>query len=233
MKGLIYKNHVFLRKKNQFLYILLPIILICATMLSACKKELDYFDSVSELRSNVLLAEIDDFSLRIYAVEKEYPYEIDGIKRDVSKRAEFRLIAPSGDAECNLSFVFNGETREGELSYDNVKAEYYYSCTLDISKATEIACTLTYGTTQFTLCAKSVKTADTITPKEALNLVVDTDKDTFSALTDKYGFAGEICIRLIYEESPYYYVGVIDRNGKVTAYLLNAESGKILAKRQS
>ena len=117
MKGLIYKNHVFLRKKNQFLYILLPIILICATMLSACKKELDYFDSVSELRSNVLLAEIDDFSLRIYAVEKEYPYEIDGIKRDVSKRAEFRLIAPSGDAGCNLSFVFNGETREGGVDF--------------------------------------------------------------------------------------------------------------------
>ena len=51
-------------------------------------------------------------------------------------------------------------------------------------------------------------------------------------MTDKYGFSGEIYLRLIYEDSPYYYVGVINRNSEVNAFLLNAETGKILAKRK-
>ena len=53
------------------------------------------------------------------------------------------------------------------------------------------------------------------------------------SMTDKYGFTGEIYIRLIYEDAPYYYVGIIDRNGTINAFLLNATSGKILAKRQT
>ena len=52
-------------------------------------------------------------------------------------------------------------------------------------------------------------------------------------MTDKYGFAGEIYIRLLYEEAPYYYVGIIDRSGGCNAFLMNAETGKILARRQS
>ena len=50
-------------------------------------------------------------------------------------------------------------------------------------------------------------------------------------MTDKYGFSGEIYLRLIYEDSPYYYVGIIERNGTVHAFLINAQTGKILAKR--
>ena len=52
-------------------------------------------------------------------------------------------------------------------------------------------------------------------------------------MTDKYGFTGEIYLRLIYEETAYYYVGIIDRNGNIYAFLVNAQTGKILAKRQS
>ena len=233
MKGISLKNFVFLHLKNTAFALLTVALLFTAFFLGGCKRDFDYFDYVSELRCNVLTAETDGFSLRVYALEKEYPYEMDGIKRDVSTRAEFRLIAPSGDANCTLFFSYGNERQGGELSYDSVRAEYYYSCSLDIANADEIVCSLVYGEKEIELCAKTVKTADTITPKNALQRVVETDGETFSALTDKYGFSGEICIRLIYEEAPYYYVSVVNRNGKVTAYLLNAESGKILAKRQS
>ena len=68
--------------------------------------------------------------------------------------------------------------------------------------------------------------------KQILQNLQKTESELFSSLTDEYGFAGEIYIRLIFEERPYYYLGVIDRNGKITAFLLSAETGKILAKRQ-
>ena len=50
-------------------------------------------------------------------------------------------------------------------------------------------------------------------------------------MTDRNGFAGEIYLRLIYEDAPYYYVGIIDRNGGILALLVHSESGKILARR--
>ena len=76
-------------------------------------------------------------------------------------------------------------------------------------------------------------TADVLTPEAALSNLVAEENALFSSLTDKYGFAGEIYIRLIYEDSPYYYVGVIDRNENIRAFLINAKTGKILAKRTS
>jgi hypothetical protein len=51
-------------------------------------------------------------------------------------------------------------------------------------------------------------------------------------MTDKYGFTGEIYLRLLYEDAPYYYVGVINRKGEITAFLVNATTGKVLAQRK-
>ncbi|MBE7068153.1 MAG: hypothetical protein E7381_02510 [Clostridiales bacterium] len=199
-----------------------------------CKKEsVDYYAYLSELRSNILLAEEDGFSLRIYAVEKEYPYATDGIKRDTSQRAEIYLSAPSGEKTCNLSFEVDGKEYGGEMSFDNVKTEYYFSCALDLSASQEISCKITFGESEKLLLAKTVKTENTLTPKNILQTLQKKESELFASLTDEYGFAGEIYLRLIFEESPYYYVGVIDRNGKIAAFLVNAENGNILAKRQS
>ncbi len=220
----------FLRLKNYFCVCLAVCFLFLFT---ACQSNVDYFTYVSELRSNIFRVETDDFSLRIFAMEKEYPYATDGVAREKSARTEIYLVAPSGDKTCSIAFTVNNQEYGGEMSYDNVKAEYYYSCSLEISALTFIDCTLTYGESVSTFHVPSVKTETTISPQTALGLLQTAETELFNSLTDKYGFAGEIYLRLIYEESPYYYIGVIDRNGNTTAFLLNAETGKILAKRQS
>lgn len=202
-------------------------------LLSACSKQIEYFDYVSELRHDIFLAETDSLSLRIYGVKKESPYLSDGIPDEVSSRTEIYLAAPSGNQTYSVSFSIDGEPHGGEMSYDNVKGEYYYFCSLDISGQTEIACVLTCADEQQELTAKSVKDENTMTAQSALQTLITAEQELFDSLTDKYGFAGEIYVRLLYEENAYYYIGVIDRNGNTTAYLLNASSGKLLAKRES
>ena len=64
---------------------------------SACKKSIDYFDYVSELRSIIFIAKTEAFTLRIYAVRKESPYSTDGVPRETFTRMEAHLIAPEGD----------------------------------------------------------------------------------------------------------------------------------------
>ena len=207
----------------------------CALLLlPACKKQsADYFSYVSELRSNILLAEAEGYTLRVYATTKEYPYTPDGVPREKTTRAEAYLIAPSGDKDCSLSFSWQGNPYGGDMSFDNVKTEYYYSCTLDLSNAKTLVCEITHGEKSLRMEAKSVLETDTLPAEKALKALVKAENALFKNMTDKYGFTGEIYVRLIHEDAPYYYVGVIDRKGKTTAFLLNASSGKILARRES
>ena len=231
----------FFNKKASFkgalsclIKILSLLLLFCASLLLiGCKEEIRYADYVSELRSNIFLAETENFSLRVYSTIKESPYIADGIPRETNQRTEFYLLAPEGDKQSQLTFSIDGKEYGGEMSFDNVKAEYYLFCPLDTSKFSEISVCIQYGEERIELQAKSVLNADTLPPFTVLSRLQTEEKTLFSALTDKYGFAGEIYIRLLYEDAPYYYVGVIDRSGNVTAFLINATNGKILAKRQS
>lgn len=199
----------------------------------SCEKPVNYFDYVSELRNNIFLAETEDFSLRIYSVTKETPYATDGVPQETSARTEIYLVAPDGSEDCRISFTVDGKEYGGDMSFDNVKTEYSFSCTLDISEQTEIPCAITYGETALELAARSVINETTLTPQTVLDGLRETESELFASMTDKYGFSGEIYIRLIFEDSPYYYVGVIDREGAIHAFLINAQTGKILARRET
>ncbi len=219
--------------KRVFSILSLFVFIISVFSFGACKKKTDYFSYVSELRENIFLAETDGYLLRVYSVRKEIPYCADGIPNAISTTVEFHLNAKAADGAYVLEFPFKGKTYGGEMSYDNVKTEYFYSQTLDVANEKEVSVTITSKTETVTLNAKSVLSGSALSAKDAFSCLYKTEKPLFDELTDKYGFQGEIYIRLIYEDAPYYYVGLITRDEKVRAFLLNAENGKILAKRES
>ncbi len=223
------QNRGFLLWKSLFVCLLL----LLGGFLSSCKRSIDYFDYVSELRENIFLCKTEEFSLRIYAVTKEHPYVMDGVKKELSTRVEAYLVPPEGMQTCHLTFTFEGNEYGGEMSFDNVKTEYYFSCTLDVAQASELPCRITYGEKTLEMTAKSVRSSETLTPQNVLKTLETSEANLFTSLTDEYGFAGEIYVRLIYEDAPYYYVGIIDREKNVHAFLINANTGKILAKRSS
>lgn len=201
-------------------------------VLGSCSKTIDYYDYVSELRSNLLVGSKNNLSLCVFAVEKENPYVADGIKRETTHRAEIYLTAPTGVDSYDISFTYGGKEYGGDMSFDNVKLEYFYSCSLDLSAATEISFTVSFDENTAELTAASVRRETTLTPREVLNKIQTSESEIFKSMTDRNGFAGEIYLRLIYEENPYYYVGIIDREGKILALLVDSEDGKILAKRE-
>lgn len=201
--------------------------------ISACQKGVDYFSYVSELRSNIFLAENEEYSLRIYAVKRESPYEADGIPKEVFSRTEIYLRAPTNETHYSVSFDLDGKTYGGELSYDNVKGEYYLYCPVDVSSQAFLTCTVSCKDTELSMQALSVLEKDCLVAQNVLQCLIKAEPELFANMTDKYGFCGEIYLRLIYEDAPYYYIGIIDRNKTVHAFLMHAKTGKILAKRQS
>lgn len=211
---------------------ILPLALACALpvfSLASCAEKEDPLAYVSELRANLFTARNDGLSLTVYAVEKEYPYAADGVARKTSPRTELYISGLSGEKNCSVSFRINGESYGGDASYDNATAKFTYSRTLDCSEAEAIPVTVAYGDTAYELNALSVRTENTLSPTQALANAKRTEAERFKALERKNGFAGEIRLRLIYETAPFYYIGLIDREGKEFSMLLDAETGKLLA----
>ena len=228
---------VFFKKKRTFKRggILLCIFLLLASSFSfvGCKKEIDYFAYVSDLRSNIYLAKTEEFSLKIYCSEKESPYTPDGIPRENFSRIEAYLVAPDASKTVHIRIEDETTGYSGEMSHDSVRGEYYYYTSHSIANPSTLTCHIQYGEKDFSLTATSVLTESTLSPRQALQALQKQHTDVFSSLTDNYGFSGEIHLRLIYEGAPYYYFGIIDRDGNCKAFLMNAQTGKVLAKREN
>lgn len=207
----------------------------CSAALSFCacsKKSVDLFSYVSELRNNIFVVSNGELSLKIYSFEKESPYLADGIKRETASGTEFHLTAPSGEKVYELSFFVDGKAYGGDMSFDNVKREYFYYVTLDTSALSSLAVTVKDGDTVYELNAVTVKTESLLPARDILKNVAISEKEYFSSHTKKNEFQGEIYIRLIFESEPYYYVGLVDGGGKTLSLLCDGKTGKILAKRE-
>lgn len=190
-----------------------------------CKKSADYFSYVSEYRKSVYFYEDDLLSVKIYSVDKETPYALDGFKGDVSNVTEVYFEYKSGASEVEIELLGHG----GEMSWLAVTRNFYLSFTGDELTAASIPVTLNIDGKEKKVDVFNVAEEGTIDGKTALKCVYEYDGDTFKDLTDGTSFAGEIIIRLIYDDGCYYYVGVCNREAEIHAYLVNGADGRIIA----
>ena len=119
------------------------------------------------------------------------------------------------------------------MSYDNVKEEYFFSVSADVSTLRSLDVRIRFGNEEISLTARTIKTEPTLAPREILEKLKENEPTVFETLTNENGFVGEINLRLISDDSPYYYVGLIEKSGKTRAYLLTSDTGRVLAKRES
>lgn len=215
------------------------------------EKHPDLFSYVSELRDNVLIAKLpcaDDNGdnggeskalLTVYSYLREQPYLDDGAAGTTERIAAFYFTRKDGSSTFLISFTAQGgENKEsgGEMSYDDVKKQYYYMCSLDLSEAAELPVTVKNAKTgkEYSFTAKTVKTPNTLSPRAALSAFENAESETLAPLKHDGDFEGEIRIRLIESEGKtYYYVGVISADKVNVSYLLDGETARILAKRES
>lgn len=190
-----------------------------------CKKSADYFSFVSEYRKSVYFYEDDTLSVKIYSVDKETPYSLDGFKGDVSNVTEIFFEYKSGASEVEIELLGQG----GEMSWMAVTRNFYLSFAGENLSGASIPVTLNIDGKEKKVDVFNVAEEGTIDGKTALKCVYEYDGDTFKDLTDGTDFAGEIIIRLLYDDGCYYYVGVCNRETQVHAYLVNGADGRIIA----
>lgn len=198
-------------------------------LLSACKKSPDYFSYVSEIRSDLFTAQEEEFSLTVACISREYPYNCDGIKAPLSDLIEITL---EGNADEYSVYLMGDEHMGGEMSFRNTRGDFYYSQGVKSFPEGSVSLRVEWEDTSREIVATSVKSDRTLTCQEALAHAVDAEKSIIQSMSDKTAFRGEFYVRLLRRDKNYYYVGIVDRNGKTISLLLDGESGEVLAKHE-
>lgn len=212
-------------RKSKFVLIFtaaLAAVLLCFT---GCGRGVDYTKYISEKRSEVYLYEDDAVSVKIQCSEKEQPFAADGYRGDISPLVEIFVKLPKNPEELEVSVEGHG----GEMNYQAVGKRFELSFSAKAFKKDGVDVTLTYGGESKTYTALSVKYAGVMSCEDAVKCVVEHDRALFEGMTKNGLFDGEIFVRLLFDEGCYYYVGICDKTLHITAFLIDGESGKILA----
>lgn len=214
---------------KKFLCTLILGLIAAISVLCACgAKGVDYTQFISEKRMQVYLYEDDALSVKIHVSVRESPYVSDGYCGAMENVCEVFVSFSESPQEVQIEL---GGTK-GEMSYMSVTDSFYLSFSGgDLGESAAVA--LTYGGQTKQLSAPSVLYDGVISCEDAVICASQYDNETFSALTNGNNFEGEIYVRLISDEGRcYYYVGVIDRDGNTSAYLVDGERGNIIAERK-
>ena len=199
-----------------------------AVLIPGCAKQTNYCDYISEKRFGIYMFEDDNESIKVYCSEKESPFNADGIKGQTAELVEIYASLSGSYDEVTIS----GENISGgEMSYLTVKGCWYLSYS-GFPEGDQLQLELTCDGKTQTYTLVSVAEGGTLSCEQALQCVVEYDASLFEGMTKNGIFNGEIFVRLIYDENCYYYVGVCGTDGNIHAYLVDGQSGRIIAERE-
>ena len=213
-------------------------ILTCAAafLFGGCSAQADLSDYVSEYRSDIYMGTQGEYSVFASYSRREYPYTADGNVGDLSDVFEIALTAPDNTKTYSVRYTLGGKEYSSELSFDSVRLVHRCSQTIPAPNETTITFTVSIadddGAEPVTVSAASIKTEKTLKLADLLEKVRTAESDRFAALASGGSFAGELYVRLLYDNDRcFYYVGLTDRSGNTYAMLADAETGEIIATR--
>lgn len=203
---------------------------VCAAIaailpLTGCNTQTDYTKYISEKRSEIYIYQDDNIDIAVHCVSREQPYNADGICGNMCDLVEiFVKISPVPES---VEIEIGGYS--GEMNYEAVQTRFTVSYSAPAFKADGIDITLIVDGKENNYRVLSVLDSGVLNCKQALKCAIEHDRELFKSLTSKKDFAGEIYVRLLYDDGCYYYVGVCDRDRNITAYLLDGGIGKVIA----
>ena len=193
--------------------------------LTACNTQINYTQYISEKRSEIYLYKDDTAEITVNCVSREQPYNADGICGNMCDLVEiFVKLTPTPDS---VEISLDGYS--GEMNYEAVNTRFTASYTSPAFKSESIDVVIAADGNEKSYTVLSVLDSGVLSCEQALGCAVEHDRELFTSLTRKRDFAGEIYVRLLYDEGCYYYVGVCDRDKNITAYLLDGGIGKVIA----
>lgn len=208
---------------------------LCAIFLlfSGCAKNGSGYDKViSEIRDNVYVSVVDEWSFSAVSGEREKNYKTDGIPNG---REEFFILTVEGvftsAPECE--FEIEGKTYGGVMKKHPFNDSYSFEAGAKTNAKEIDVCVKTANDT-FQTVLKTVKTDSTKTASYALDTARKELKETLENHLVNGTFDGEVYIRMIAnpveEDGKYFwYVAFCKSESECYSVLIDCESGAVVA----
>ena len=195
--------------------------------ISSCKEKVSFEEKISQLRPTTLFYENDDFLLTAFPEKSENPQIDDGNIGNVENRILFKLQLKSKKHElCKVEFCINDKTYKANFKYQPLSSFLY--CEIQVAnlptKNLYVKVSLDEKTCGISLL--SHKNDLTLSYQQVIDNLIKNDEFVKEFLSNKNG---ELKIRFIDNGGyDYWYLGFVSAE-KTTAYLIDGETGEILA----
>ena len=216
--------------KKTFLMVAISISL---AVLSSCASATTLSMYVSQRRTGVYSGSKDGYTVTVYAEERETPFITDGYVGEIKSYLVIRL-EKQGEAinDAGIFITYDDVLVDTSFTFNPINGKYTVEQQVDrlpISKTLNVE--ISDEDKRVEIALESAVLNGILDVNQALKCVQNYDKQVINALF-KNGQAGaEIRVRLLCGDGRnYYYVGFANSK-KTIAYLVDALSGEVLAKK--
>ena len=206
---------------------------ICLAVLSSCASSTTLSMYVSQRRTGVYSGSLDEYSVTIYAEERETPFITDGYVGEMKNYLIVRLEKQGASLDNASIFIsYDDVLVDASFTYNPLNGKYTAEEQVDrlpISKTLKVEIADENKRVEVTL--NSLVLDEVMEVNKVLKCVQNYDKQVINSLFKNGQIGAEIRVRLLCSDGRnYYYVGFANSN-KTIAYLVDGVSGEILAKK--
>ncbi|MCQ2387077.1 MAG: hypothetical protein MJ066_01345 [Clostridia bacterium] len=215
-------------KKIIVLFLSLFTFTICFLFTSCKKDDCFLFPYVSELRQDIYKADSEEYNIKAH-----YGFK----SNDKNERIYTLLFIMKGNqteqSTKNISFIFNEKTYKERFVFDQKTNCLTATFEIDDFNLKEFKTTLCVGSEFKEIIFKSIINENVLSVKETLNALYNNQPTLTQSYIDENGkFTAKIIMRIIEKNGKnYYYIGIIDSENNIKAFLLYSLSGEVLAVR--
>ena len=198
--------------------------------LSSCKEKFSYEGIISQLRQTSLFYENDEFSIIAHPEKCENPQVDDGAIGTIENRICFKLQLKTKTYEnCKLEFSINGKTYKANFNYQPLSKFLYCTVLVEFLPIQNLYLKIDLDDKNIGVNLFSLKNNTTLTHQKIIENLFVSDEFVKEFITNQNG---ELKMRFIDNDGyDYWYLGFVDAK-KTTSYLIDGESGEVLAIKQ-
>ena len=213
---------------------LLSLLTLCFFLsLCGCEKQNPYLAYVSDLRQNVYAGTVNEIPVTAYYGFREEPFTPDGKTGEKVYGYTFKLSVVPSDVYRTLELNVGGEVLSSAFAADAVTGEYKTFIETETYFEKELTVTVISGSDKTPVTLYSILPENCMSYKRTLDVLSEKQQPLLNAYRDSDGFNAELYMRIfIKNDAPYWYVGIVDKSGKIKALVINGITGELLAVRE-
>jgi hypothetical protein len=204
-------------------------LLVVPLLLCGCKKTNPLTKHVVELKSNVYIGKSENV-----VVSASYGFTINA--DNVKQYALTFKLKPNSDTltDYTLKMLHDGKTYTKRFSQNPISHALTTAVEVENFSLEQFEIELLFSGEIIKICLTSTLPKNTLSHTDVLTALQKNQNSLISHYTDQNGnFTAKIRMRIIVkEQKPYWYIGFIDSEQNLKAFLVDGFSGEVLAIRE-